>query len=98
MIRQMINSAYRLIIDPGIDVTLAAARNIHVVKPDNTTVTYAATMLSEREIYVDITSASNNLAGRWLFEAVCSIGGQDYRGETKALIIWPEWTPFENEI
>jgi hypothetical protein len=98
MIRQMVNSAYRLILDPSVDVTLAAARSILVVKPDNTTLTWAAVLLSAREIYYDVPSATNDVAGRWLFTSSCVIGGQTYIGETKHLEIAPAWAPFENEV
>ena len=94
----MVNSAYRLILTTDVDVSAAASRSILVVKPDNTTLTWVAVLLSAREIYYDVPSATNNASGRWLFTPSCVVGGQTYIGETKHLQVSPAWAPFESEI
>jgi hypothetical protein len=98
MIKQMVNSSYRLILNTEVDVSAAAARSILVVKPDNSTLIWPAVLLSAREIYYDVSWFVNDMAGRWLFTSSCLIGVDVYIGETKHLQVSPAWAPFEDEV
>ena len=97
MNRVMVNSAYRIILETDLDITLAAPLNIVYKRPDGVEVTVAAAILSPREIYYDMPAATNSTAGRWLFRASFTLGATVYIGETRHLQVWPAWTPFSGE-
>lgn len=75
-------------LDCGTDISAATARSIAVQRPDGTTTTWAASASGTDSLTYTTVSSSLDRAGTWLLQAVVSIDGGTYRGETAQLVVY----------
>jgi len=75
-------------LDCGTDISAATARSIAVQRPDGTTTTWAASASGTDSIAFTTLAGSLDQDGTWLLQAVVSIGGGTYRGETAQLVVY----------
>lgn len=75
-------------IDCGTDISAATARSIAVKKPDGTTTSWAASASGTDSIQFTTLADSLDQNGTWLLQAVVTLGGGTWRGETVLLPVY----------
>ncbi len=75
-------------LDCGQDISAATARSIAVRKPDGTTTSWSASASGTDSIQFTTLAGSLDQNGTWLLQAVISLGGGTWRGETVQLVVF----------
>lgn len=75
-------------LDCGQNISAATARSIAVQKPDGTTTSWAASASGTDSIAYTTLANSLDQNGTWLLQAVVSLGGGTWRGETAQLTVY----------
>lgn len=75
-------------LDCGADISAATARSIAVRKPDGTPTSWSASASGTNSIQFTTLAGSLDQNGIWRLQAVVSIGGGTWRGETVELQVY----------
>jgi hypothetical protein len=71
---------YRIVLDTGVDLTLASETKILYKKSNGVKGEWLSTADVEA-MYYDVTSTENDKDGTWQFQAYAEIAGKTYFGE-----------------
>jgi hypothetical protein len=85
------DTATRITLDCGTDISASSARSIEARKPDGSVVTWSATLSGTNSLYFDTVTDTLDQPGDWLLQAEVTLGAGVWRGETVTLRVYPHF-------
>lgn len=83
------DTATRITLDCGTNITTATARSIEVRKPDGSSASWAASLSGTDALYFDTLAGTLDMPGTWRLQAKVTIGTGTWLGQTVQLVVYP---------